>query len=223
MGEIVSFPSNGSTYSGYLAQASEPGPGVIVIQEWWGLVPHIQSVCDRFAAEGVTALAPDFYQGEKADEPELAEKLMMALNIGESEKILRGAVDALLADSTVQGGKVGVVGFCMGGQLSLYAACINPKIGACIDFYGIHPNVNPPIERLEAPVLGFFATKDEYASPSAVSALDQRMNELGKRHEFHTYDAHHAFFNDDRPQVYDPRAANDAWQRSLAFFREHLK
>lgn len=195
-----------------------------MIQEYWGLVPHIESVADRFAAEGFTALAPDLYCGEKTAEPEQAGKLMMALNIGQAEQILGGAVDALLAERSVKGEKVGVIGFCMGGQLALYAAAVNPKIAACVDFYGIHPNVHPPFERLSAPVLGIFAEFDEYASPAAVSALDARLSNIGKDHEFHVYPGlQHAFFNDARPEVYDRTAAEDAWQRTVGFFRQHLK
>lgn len=224
-GEMLSFSGNGEKCGGYIARSVDGrGHGVVVIQEWWGLVPHIETVADRFAAEGFTALAPDLYCGEKTDEPELAGKLMMALNIGQAEQILGGAVDALLSDRATKGEKVGVVGFCMGGQLALYAASINPKIGACVDFYGIHPNVHPPFEQLHAPVLGLFAEFDEYTPPAAVNALDARLTNMGKDHEFHIYPGvQHAFFNDTRHGVYDGQAAEDAWQRSLAFFRHYLK
>jgi carboxymethylenebutenolidase len=224
-GNMISFECNGEAYRGYLAPSSSgSGPGVIVIQEWWGLVGHIKSVADRFAQAGFTALAPDLYQGESTDEPEEAGKLMMALNISETEKILRCAVDRLLQDEACSSDRAGVVGFCMGGQLSLYAAATNPKIGACVDYYGIHPNVEPPLENLKAPVLGFFAEHDEYASPEAVSALSAKLDEAGKEHEFHTYPAtHHAFFNDDRPEVFNQDAAEDSWDRMIRFFQEHLR
>src|SRR5436309_14484351 len=127
-GRMVQFPSNGGTTAGYLATpASGKGPGVLVIQEWWGLVKHIKNVCDRFAAEGFTALAPDMYHGETASEPDGAGKLFMALNIGQAEKDLRGAVDYLASQSST--GKIGAVGFCMGGQLALFAATLNPYVG----------------------------------------------------------------------------------------------
>ncbi|MCO5297891.1 MAG: dienelactone hydrolase family protein [Fimbriimonadaceae bacterium] len=222
-GEMISFTGNGTTYEGYLARAAGGGPGVIVLQEWWGLVGHIKSVVDRFAEEGITALAPDLYQGESTSDPDEAGSLMMALNIAETEKALRGAVDALLEEPKCTSRKVGVVGFCMGGQLSLYAAATNPKIGACVDFYGIHPNVHPPLEKLDAPVLGFFAEHDAYASPESMAALSKQLDELGKPHEFHLYTgAHHAFFNDDRQEVYNEEAAKDAWERTLLFFDENL-
>lgn len=220
---MIQFQSNGSQYEGYLARPSVPGPGVIVIQEWWGLVGHIKSVADRLAADGFNALAPDFYQGKATTEPDEAGSLMMALDIANAEKILNGAIEALLADPMTKGGKVGVVGFCMGGQLSLYAASINPKIGACVDYYGIHPNVHPRFAELQAPVLGFFAENDDYAGPSQVAALAATLAQHGKDHEFTTFPGtRHAFFNDDRSEVYDPEAAKQSYDRMIAFFREHL-
>jgi len=192
-------------------------------QEWWGLVDHIQDVADRFAAEGFTALAPDLYFGEATTEPTRAGELMMALNIGATEKLLAGAVDRLLADDSVTSEKVGVVGFCMGGQLSLFAAATNPKIGACVDFYGIHPKVEPDFAALRSPVLGLFAEHDAYASPEAVALLSAELDRHGKAHEFVTYPGtHHAFFNDTRPEVFDADAATDAWKRVVGFFRAHL-
>src|SRR5437879_4474746 len=138
-GKMVDFPSNGGKTNGYLTTpASGRGPGVLVIQEWWGLVRHIKNVCDRFAAEGFTALAPDMYHGKTASEPDGAGKLFMALNIGQAEKDLRGAVDYLASQSSSQ--KVGAVGFCMGGQLALYAAALNPSVSACVNSSGTHPN-----------------------------------------------------------------------------------
>lgn len=223
-GERIDFRGNGDNFQGYLCPSVVgTGRGVIVIQEWWGLVGHIRSVADRLSEAGFTALAPDFYKGQSTTEPDEAGSLMMALNIGEAEKILHGAVETLLSHPATNGEKVGVVGFCMGGQLSLFAASVNPKIGACVDFYGIHPNVEPRFETLEAPVLGLFAENDPYASPAAVSALSKTLDAHGKRHEFHTYAAaDHAFFNDERPEVYNKPAAEDAWKRTIAFLRENL-
>lgn len=223
-GEMIRFQGNGQTYEGYLARSVKgEGIGVIVIQEWWGLVGHIKDVCDRFAEEGFTSLAPDLYHGQKTTDPDTAGKLMMALNIGEAEKVLRGAVLRLLEDEATVGDKVGVVGFCMGGQLSLFAACTNPQIGACVDYYGIHPNVQPPFEKLVAPVLGFFAENDAYASPESVEALSNTLESHGKEHEFITYPGtDHAFFNNERPEVYNQGAAEDTWKRMVTFFRTNL-
>jgi carboxymethylenebutenolidase len=223
MGEMISFRGNGDSYAGYLAKPPKgTGPGVIVIQEYWGLVGHIKEVAERFAAAGFVALAPDFYSGVATEEPEEAGKLMMALNIDEAEKTLRGAIDELL--TRCEGKKVGVVGFCMGGQLALFAAASNPeKVGACVDFYGIHPNVQPAFTNLDAPVLGFFAEHDDYAPAEAVNRLDNTLSELGKEHEFVTFPGtHHAFFNTDRPEVHDAEASEKAWVHMVAFFRNHL-
>src|ERR1044071_421707 len=188
MGERVTFKANGHDTPGYLARpASGGGPGVIVIQEWWGLVPHIEDITERFAGEGFVALAPDLYHGEKASGPDQAGKLMMALNIEQAEKDLRGAIQYLRQQAGVTGSKVGTVGFCMGGALSLFAASKNPEVGACVVFYGGHPNVKPDLASLQAPVLGLYAGKDGFVTPAAVKELDEQLTKLGKRHEFHTY------------------------------------
>jgi carboxymethylenebutenolidase len=224
-GEMVQFQSNGKQTEGYLAvPASGKGPGVIVIQEWWGLVPHIKRVADRFAEEGFVALAPDLYHGKTTKSPDEAGKLMMAMNIAETEKDLRGAISYLLNHPAVTSSKVGTVGFCMGGALSLYAATKNPQVGACVVFYGGHPNVKPELEKLEAPVLGLYAERDTFVTPEAARELERRLKELGKQVEIHIYkDADHAFFNDDRPEVYNREAAEDAWRRTVEFFRRHLQ
>jgi carboxymethylenebutenolidase len=223
-GENVEFSSNGGTARGYLSVPEGcRGPGVVVIQEWWGLVPHIESVADRLAGEGYVALAPDLYHGEKTKSPDEAGKLMMALDIERAERDLRGAVELLLAHPAVNSSKVGTVGFCMGGVLSLYAAAANGQVGACVVFYGVHPKVNPPLENLRAPVLGFYAEKDDFVPHAAARELEARLKSLGKRAEFHIYPGtDHAFFNDTRSEVYDAAAAADAWRRTLDFFRENL-
>ncbi len=222
-GKMVSFPSNGQTTEAYLATpAAGKGPGVLVIQEWWGLVGHIKSVCDRFAAAGFSALAPDMYHGQTASEPDGAGKLFMALNIAQAEKDLRGAATHLLQHSSTA--KLGAVGFCMGGQLALFAATLNPSVGACISFYGIHPNVKPDYSKLSGPVLGLFAEKDQFVNPSAARAVDLAIKGAGKQSEIHIYPGvDHAFFNDERADVYNKAAADDAWKRTLDFFRKHLK
>jgi len=222
-GTMVEFSSNGTTTSGYLATpATGPGPGVLVIQEWWGLVRHIKNVCDRFAAEGFTALAPDLYHGKTASEPDEASKLFMALNIAQAEKDLRGAIEYLRARSATP--RIGVVGFCMGGQLALFAATLNPAIGACVNFYGVHPNVKPDYTRLNGPVLGLFAEKDQFVTPQVARELDAAIKRAGKPSEIHIYPGvDHAFFNDERPDVYNREAAEDAWRRTLDFLRRHLR
>jgi carboxymethylenebutenolidase len=222
-GKMVDFPSNGGTTQGYLATpTSGKGPGVLVIQEWWGLVPHIKRVADRFAAEGFSALAPDMYHGKTADEPDGAGKLFMALNIAQAEKDLRGAARYLAQQSSTA--KLGCVGFCMGGQLALFAGTVNPNVGAVVDFYGVHPNVKPDYSKLSGPVLGIFAEKDGFVTPQTARDVDAAIKKAGKQSEIHIYpNVDHAFFNEDNKGAYNKAAADDAWRRTITFFRQNLK
>lgn len=224
MGEMVTFKANGRTADGYLAKPSSgKGPGVVVVQEWWGLVGHITDIVDRFAAEGFVALAPDLYHGEKTKSPDDAGKLMMALNIAEAAKDLRGAADYLAGLDGVSPDRVGVVGFCMGGQLALYAATVYPeRIGATVDFYGVHPSVKPDVSRLSGPVLAHFATRDKSTPPDVANALVKQIRDAGKQVEAYFYEADHAFFNDQRPTVYNADAAKLAWTRTVDFLRKAL-
>jgi carboxymethylenebutenolidase len=221
-GAMVDFPSNGGTTKGYLATpASGKGPGVLVIQEWWGLVGHIKKVADKFAAAGYSALAPDMYHGKTASEPDGAGKLFMALNIAQAEKDLAGAAKFLAGHSSTA--KLGVVGFCMGGQLALFAGTINPSIGAVVDFYGIHPNVKPDYSKLGGPVLGLFAENDTFVTPQTAREVEAAIRKAGKAASIHIYPGvDHAFFNDEAP-AYDKAAAEDAWKRTLAHFQANLK
>jgi carboxymethylenebutenolidase len=224
MGELVKFPANGRTVEGYLAlPPSGRGPGVIVIQEWWGLVDHIKDLTERFAREGFVALAPDLYHGEKTKSPDQAGKLLMALNIAETAKDLRGAAMYLRARPEVQPKKVAAVGFCMGGQLALFGGSAHPDvINATVDFYGIHPKVDPDLSKLSGPVLAHFGRRDKSVNQQTARGLVDRIEAAGKTIEAHFYDADHAFFNDQRPEVYDPQSAELAWRRTLAFLRRSL-
>jgi carboxymethylenebutenolidase len=225
MGEMVQFPSDGRSTIGYLSIPEKgTGPGVVVIQEWWGLVDHIKDVCDRFAAEGFVALAPDLYHGKTTKSPDEAGKLMMAMRIDEAEKDISAAVDYLLTFDSTTSEKIGVVGFCMGGALALYAATKNPHIGACVVFYGGHPNVKPDLPNLHAPVLAVVAERDTFVTPASMRELERKLKELTKQIEVVIYPgADHAFFNDTRPEVYNAEAAADAWRRTIEFLRQHLQ
>jgi carboxymethylenebutenolidase len=207
---MIDFPSNGGTASGYLAEpASGPsrGRGVVVIQEWWGLNEQIRRVADRVAASGFLAL----------DE---AGRLLMALNVAQAEKDLRGAV-ACLRERT--GKAVGTVGFCMGGALSLFAACTNPDgVAACVVYYGGHPKVDYDFDRLRAPVLGHWAEDDAFANAN-LPRLESELGKRGRPFQFHHYPGtKHAFFNEDRPGVYDEKAARLSFERTIAFFSSNL-
>ena len=222
-GKMIKFSANGRTASGYLAMPSQPGPGLILIQEWWGLVDHIRDLADRFAAEGFLVLAPDLFHGDMTRSPDQAGKLLMALNIAEAGKDIRGAARHLLGMHEAQPKKVGVLGFCMGGQLALFAGTEFPQeISAAVDFYGIHPNVVISPEKLDVPVLAHFAKRDKSVPEAEARALVEKLKAAGKSIEAHFYDADHAFFNDTRPEVHSPEAAKLAWTRSLTFLKTRL-
>src|ERR1700733_10827979 len=227
MGEMVEFASNGSTAGGYLATpASGSGPGVIVIQEWWGLVDHIEDVGDGFAAAGFVALDPDLYPAkkERPGEPDEAGKAMMAVQLDQAGRDMSGAVDEVLRRSS--GDKVGVIGFCMGGGLALVLATQRPDaVAAVVPCYGIipWPDAQPDYAAMSAAVLGHYAEKDDFFTPEAANALADQLRGMGKSVEIVIYsDTDHAFFNDTRPEVYDANASRALWDRTLAFFREHL-
>jgi carboxymethylenebutenolidase len=221
MGEMISFASNGDTASGYLAPASGgSGKGVVVIQEWWGLNDNVKDIADRFAQAGYTALAPDLYHGTVTDEPDEAGKLLMALDIPRAEKDLRGAVQHLKNET---GSKVGTVGFCMGGALSLFAACSNgDDVSACVDFYGGHPAVKYDFSNLKAPVLGLWAEHDDFVNPT-IPSIEEGIKGAGVPYDSKMYTgAAHGFFNDTSAEAYNKEAAEDAWERTLAFYGTHL-
>jgi carboxymethylenebutenolidase len=222
MGEMVEFKSNGGTCTGYLAGTS--GPGVVVIQEWWGLNDHIKDIADRFAAEGFVALAPDLYHGEITTEPDAAGKLLMSMNLTTAGKDLSGAVDYLQARTGYT--KVGVTGFCMGGGLALMVACLRPDaVAAAAPFYGgMRPDTVIEWDNLAAVVEGHYAETDRgTAAPEAVKELEATLRAKGKDATFHVYPGtHHAFFNDTRAEVYNADAAQISWNRTLALFRAQL-
>ena len=222
MAEMITFPSNGGTCPGYLAKpASGTGKGVIVFQEWWGLNDNIKGIADRFAAEGFVALAPDMYHGEVTAEPDEAGKLYLAMNIEEAAKDAKGAVNYL---QELTGGPVGTVGFCLGGALSVFAACNNgDSVGAAVDYYGVHPAITYDWDGLTAPLLSFWAEHDEYVNDN-IPAYEAEIAKRGLKYESIRYPGtQHAFFNDDHlGPPYNAAAAQDSWERTLAFYRKHL-
>lgn len=221
---MVEFSSNGSTTPGYLALPTHPGdyPGIVAIQEWWGLVPHIKDVVERLAQQGFIALAPDLYHGKAADEPDEARKLAMELD---RQRAVREIVDAaryLQSLEQIMPKKIGVVGWCMGGSLTLATASISPEIGAAVAFYGA-PRDLQTLRTIQAPVLGLYAEHDHGISLEMVQQIGEIFQEQGLTHEIHVYPGvQHAFFNDARPHIYHPEAAKDAWERTLQWFRRYL-
>jgi carboxymethylenebutenolidase len=230
MGTTVEFASNGSTASGYLATPpSGRGPGVLVLQEWWGLNPQIKGVADRLAAEGFVALAPDLYHGELAEHTEMdkAAQLMTSLPPDRAARDMGGAVDHLLASDAVTSDKVGVIGFCMGGMLTLLVAALQgDKVGAAAPFYGapIDPSMQPDWSNLTAPVDGHLAEKDDFFPLDAMQQLEQQLKGMGKDVTFHVYPGTgHAFANEHDPLgTRDEEAADKAMARAVQFLRSKL-
>ena len=227
MGEMVTFRSNGGEADGYLAvPESESGPGVVMIQEWWGLNDQIKEVCDRYATEGFVALAPDLYHGQATTKEDEAGQLMMSLNIEQAAKDMAGAVDYLMSHDAVTGDGVGVVGFCMGGGLALWLGTLRPDaVKAVVSYYGIipWPAAQPDYSKLRAAVQGHYAANDDFADPETVRKLEEELKGLGKEVEFYTYPGvGHAFTNHHRPDVFHEEHSETAWRRTIDFFRRHL-
>ncbi len=222
----TTFPSGTGEAHGYLAlHASGSGPGVIVIQEWWGLTDHIADLTERFAREGFVALAPDLFGGRTAHDADGAMELMTSLPVDRAARDLGGAVDFLLAHEAVTGSKVGAVGFCMGGGfVLLLAAQQGDKVGAAVPFYGVGPGVPDTFAGLTAPVLGHYGLEDGMYPPDAARAQEQQIrDESGAEVTFHFYEAGHAFHNDENTMgTYSKADAELAWSRTVAFLKEKL-
>ena len=221
-GQSIEYPSNGNTATGYLSlPETGSGPGVIVIQEWWGLVPHIEDVADRFAAEGYVALAPDLYHGQSTTEPDEAQKYMMELRMDEAVQDMTGAVGFLRNHEAVDPSKIGCVGFCMGGGLTLYLASTG-QIDAAVPFYGVPSFAPDDWGQTACPILGHYAEHD--GATDMLPDLQASLEAAGVDAAFHVYPGtNHAFFNDDRPEIYDEPASKLAWERTLEFFSDNLR
>ena len=224
MGEKIEFEINGAVGSGYLAlPASSSGPAVIVIQEWWGLVGHITDVVDRFAAAGFIAFAPDLYHGQAASEPDTAKKLMMELELDSAGKEIINSATYLLSLPQTTSRTVGTIGFCMGGSLSIWSATLDPIIDKSVGFYP-----GSSWER-HAPQWANYKGKSamihcaEGDGTSAAPGIQEAVKEItaagGSIETFDYPGTQHAFFNDDRPEVFDKGAADLAWERTLNFLR----
>jgi len=225
MGEKVTFPSNGHTCQGYLAKpAFGKGPAVVVIQEWWGLVPHIMDVCDRFAKEGFVAVAPDLYHGKTTKAPDEAGRLLMELDVERANAEIAGAADYVLARPECSSKTFGVVGFCLGGALTQYAATTNAKVGAAVSFYGGFKKVPLRWENLKAPILLIYGEMDDGVPAAEAAPLEKKLKELGKTVDTQIFrKAPHGFFNDTRPEAYREECARDAWKRTLDLFRAQVR
>ena len=222
----ATYPSNGTTAHGYLAlPAGGSGPGVIVIQEWWGLTSHIADVTNRLAAKGFVALAPDLYGGSTTHDSAEAGELMQQLPVEQAARDLAGAVDFLLAHDAVTSKTVGAVGFCMGGGFVItMAAQLGDKVSAAVPFYGIVQG-EPDLSGITATMVGHFGTQDKMIPTDALAALEATIAEQsGTSPTFHVYDAGHAFFNDENLLgTYDAEKAQLAWSRTLDTLKTHVR
>jgi carboxymethylenebutenolidase len=224
-GSMREISSNGGTVPAYVSvPESGAGPGVVVIQEWWGLVPHIRNVADRFAGQGFVAMAPDLYHGAKTTEPDEAGKLVMQMRLDEAAREMAGAVDALLAMPETTGSGVGVVGYCVGGGLALYLATLKPEVAAAVSYYGFpREGLEWDLSAVKGAVLGHYAEQDDFAPRELADSIERELRDAGVPVTFHHYPGtQHAFFNDTRPEVHDREAAELSWRRTLDFLRERL-
>jgi len=223
MGTTITFKRpDGKEAKGYLANAARGNaPGVVVIQEWWGLSENIKGLVDRFAVAGFDALAPDLYEGVVVPyhDADAAGKEMNSLNFIEAtEQNVRGAAQYLKRN----GAKVGLTGFCMGGAVTIIGAAKIPELTAGVAFYGIPPEQAAKPADVKIPLQGHFANKDDWCTPQAVDAFEKAMKAAGKDFEAFRYDADHAFVNEERASVHDRQAAELAWGRATDFFKKHL-
>jgi carboxymethylenebutenolidase len=219
----ITFPSNGDSAMGFFANPEKgvPLPGIVVIQEWWGLDAHIREIVRRFAELDFVALGPDLYHGVVVDEPDDARKEAMGLDRGRAMKEIDGAVKYLQSLPEVQPKKIGIVGFCMGGGIALHVATRNPDIGAVVAFYGGGAPGAEAFAGSNASILNIVGDRDRVL-PS-IQALDAGLQSYPHPHELIVYtDADHAFFNDVRPHAFKADAADDAWKRTINWFRKHL-
>jgi carboxymethylenebutenolidase len=224
-GSMIEVKAGDAPIPAYVASpAPGGGPGLIVIQDWWGLTPRIRSVADRFAAEGFVALVPDLYRGRAVAEPDEADKLLMEMRIDQAAEDLAGAVGTLLGRPETVGTRVGVVGFDMGGGLAVKLATIRPEVGAIVTFYGFpRQDMSWDLGGIQGAVLGHYAERDQVARQELVQELERELLDAGVPATFYTYPrTAHAFFDDGRPDVYDAAASELSWQRTVEFLRQHL-
>jgi carboxymethylenebutenolidase len=221
-GTQVSFATPYGLAHGYLTGRGEGRPAVVVIQEWWGLVPHIKDLADRLAREGYMALAPDLYHGKSTVDAEEAHHLMQGLDWTRATAEVYGAVQHL--HGREHAAKVGLVGFCMGGALTVLAAQ-DPAVSSYVSFYGFPPTTpDTPPRSIQAPGLLLFGAHENVFSVAQAKAFVAAQEKLGVATSLIEYPgAGHAFLNDTRPEAYHPDAAKAAWQQMLVHFSRTLR
>jgi carboxymethylenebutenolidase len=224
MANKVEFKAkSGAAASGELSlpEGSGKAPGLVLLQEWWGVNDHIRALADRFAKAGFVVIAPDLYHGKVTKDASEAAQMMQALDGKRAMDDIAGAVAYLLAHDRVNG-NVGVTGFCMGGAYTFAATSAIPEIKAAVPFYGIPPADRLDFSRMKAPILTHVATQDQWVTPEKANEIAKAVNAAGGSVTVELYEADHAFVNDTRPEVYAPEAAKLAWDRTIAFFHKHL-
>jgi carboxymethylenebutenolidase len=225
--QSVTFKSGTESASGFLVtpEGKGPFPGVIVIQEWWGLDDWIKDQARALAKEGYVALAPDLYRGKVTKSQEEAHQLMMGLPQERALSDLKGAYALLAARPDVKKERIGAIGWCMGGMYTLKLATEEPALKAAVAYYGLPPSDPAAIARIKAPVLGNYGAEDKGPSPEQVKAFEDAMKKAGKPVDIKLYPgAGHAFANPNNPwKGYRPEAAKDAWARTTAWFAKYLK
>ena len=223
-GSMITFQRpDGQQLQGYLATPEKPegAPAVVVIQEWWGLNDQIRGVADRLAKSGYVALVPDLYRGKMTVEEEEAHHLMSGLDFGDAAgQDVRGAVQYLKQRSE----RVAVMGYCMGGALTLLSLCQSPDVSAGVVWYGFPPLEYIDASKIKAPVIGHWGTQDDAFSIETVDALEAKLSDAKVDYEFHRYLARHAFANEtavgpNRIAItqFDPVWSQLAWDRTLTF------
>jgi carboxymethylenebutenolidase len=226
---MISFTRpDGKSANAYLVEPAggSNAPGIVVIQEWWGLNDQIKGVAEQYAALGYRVLVPDLYRGELALEAKEAEHLMNGLDFADAAgQDVRGAVQYLKSTGSA---KAGVTGYCMGGALTVLSAVFVPESDANAIWYGYPPLEFVDASKIKAPLLGHWGTQDEFFVIDGVDALEEKLKQAGVGYEFYRYDAKHAFANEEAdsknlpPLRYHPEAAKLAWERTTAFFKKHL-
>lgn len=221
-GQTKLTTANGTELPGYLKEASGGARkgAVILIHEFWGLTDQVRGVADRLASEGFTAFAQDLYHGRVTTNSDEALKLMQALDMKKALQEISQAAEALR--QRAPGTRVAVMGFCMGGALTLAAAAKDGNITAAVPFYGIPPEEVADLTKIQCPVLGHFATQDDWCTPDRVNAVERKLQGAHIPLQFHRYSAQHAFANEKRPEVYSPQDAELAWKRSMEFLHARL-
>jgi carboxymethylenebutenolidase len=223
----VDLQVNGDNAYAFVAEPDDNArhPGVVLIQEWWGIEPHIRQLAQRLAADGFVVAVPDLYHGKIATEPDEAQKMIMMIrgNVERAAKEIIGALDTVKAMPNVEPKKLGLMGFCVGGFMTYYVASRYPDLGAVVPFYGAGYDPTPEeVAKVNAPVLTFYGSRDQSVPLEQVRKIERMYKEAGKDITVKVYDAGHAFINPDHGMG-NEKAAAEAWPLAVNFLKQHLK